>query len=331
MADLKTKYLGLDVASPVIIGSSGITASIDNIIKLEKLGAGSVVLKSLFEEQIMMDIDNLYSNNHPVINYPEADDYINYYSKQNSLDEYLVLIRKAKNAVKIPVIASISCTSAKEWVSFAKEMQKAGADALELNVFFLPYNIDKSAEDYEKLYLDIITEVKKQVTIPIALKISYYFSSPGNFAKKMSWTGIKGLVLFNRFLYPDINIDNFEVITSSNIYTRPEDMAHTLRWIALLANKDAINVDLIASTGVHSSSDIIKLLLAGADGVQICSVLYKNGIDQVASFINELNLWMDKHQFANIEQFRGKMSRNKIQDPTLYQRSQYMRYNLLSK
>lgn len=323
MTDLSTTYMGLQLKNPIIVGSSGLTRSVENLIEIEKRGAGAVVLKSLFEEQIKLEIRKIFSYDEVQSAYTEAEDYIHNYARAHTLEEYLGLIREAKSKLSIPVIASINCVSAEEWTSFAKEIEKAGADALELNVFILPADIDTEGVDNEKLYFDIVEKVKTEISIPIALKISYHFSGLAQTVKKLSWTGVKGLVLFNRFFNPDIDIDKL-TIKPGNLYSTPDEISTPLRWVAILA--DRVQSDLCASTGVHDGKGVVKQLLAGAKAVQICSTLYKNGFSQITTMVEEVTEWMIKNNYSKIEDFRGKMSHKKSVNPAVLQRVQFMKH-----
>lgn len=324
MASLITKYMGLDLKNPVIVGSSGLTNSTENIIKIEEHGAGAVVLKSLFEEQIRYEVSKALTSDEESLNYyPEAVDYISNYSKNHKINSYLDLIRDSKKAVSIPIIASINCISSTEWVSFARKIQDAGADALELNVFILPSDPNHGAEENEKVYFKLVETIMKQVTIPVSLKISYYFSGLAKFTRQLSWTGIKGLVLFNRFFSPDIDIDNFKVI-SSHVFSTPEELSISLHWVAMLS--DILHCDISASTGVHDGKALIKQLLAGATTVQVTSVLYKEGFSKITKMLNELEAWMDKNNFSNIDDFRGRMSYKSAENPAAYERMQFMKH-----
>jgi len=322
MANLTTKYMGLLLKSPIIIGSSGLTNSVENIIEFENRGAGAVVLKSLFEEQIRHEINYTLNKSETGL-YPEAVDYITNYSKIKQVDEYLHLIRDCKSAVKIPIIASINCVTADEWITFASRIQEAGADALELNVFILPSDIIKTGVQNENTYFAILEEVKKHIKIPVALKISSYFSGLANTVQKLSWSGVNGLVLFNRFVTPDINIDNLEINTS-NIFSSPKEMANTLRWVAILS--DIIKTDIVASTGIHDGKALIKMLLAGATAVQVASTLYKNGFGRINNMLAELEKWMEQHNYASIDEFKGKMSFKNTANPAAYLRVQFMKH-----
>lgn len=323
MIDLSTTYMGLKLKNPVIVGSSGLTRTLDNLVTIEDKGASAVVLKSLFEEQIKMEIKKVFSHEDMHNAYTEAEDYIRNYSRSHNLEEYLNLIRRAKSKLSIPVMASINCVSAEEWPEFAKEIEKAGADALELNVFLLPADIEAQGEEYEKLYFEIVEKVKKEINIPIALKISYHFSGLAEMIKKLSWTGIKGLVLFNRFYNPDIDVEKFTV-KPGNLYSTPQEISTSLRWVGILS--DRIQTDICASTGIHNGEGVVKQILAGANAVQICSTLYKNGFSQISFIVSELENWMEKNSFESISQFRGKLSHKKSDNPAVFQRVQFMKH-----
>lgn len=323
MANLATTYMGLNIKSPLVIGSSGLTNSVENIEKYAKLGAGAIVLKSLFEEQIMHEADFVLKQDTSSNYYPEAEDYILNYTKQNSVQNYLDLIKGAKEKVDIPIIASINCTSASEWTSFAKSIEAAGADGLELNIFVMPSDINRSSEENEQVYFDIVNKVKQETSLPISIKLSYHFSSLASTLEKLSWTGIKSLTLFNRFFSPDIDVDKMEV-KPSFVFSKAEDIGISLRWVALLSSR--LRCELSASTGVHDGEAVIKQLLAGAQTVQIASVLYKEGIESVSGILNEMNKWMDEKGFADIAAFRGKMSIDKTANPGAYERVQFMKH-----
>jgi dihydroorotate dehydrogenase (fumarate) len=322
MTNLTTTYMGLLLKSPLIIGSSGLTNSVENIIDFENRGAGAVVLKSLFEEQIRHEINNTLNKSETGL-YPEAVDYITNYSKIKQVDEYLHLIKDCKAAVKIPIIASINCITADEWTTFATRIQEAGADALELNVFILPSDKNQTGMQTEHTYFTILEEVKKHIKIPVALKISSYFSGLANTVQKLSWSGVNGLVLFNRFVTPDINIDKMQINTA-NIFSSPKEMANTLRWVAILS--DIIKTDIVASTGIHDGKALIKMLLAGATAVQVASTLYKNGFSQVNTMLSELEKWMEQHNYSTIDEFKGKMSFRNSDNPAAYLRVQFMKH-----
>ncbi len=323
MANLKTTYMGFELKNPIIVGSSGLTNSVENVVEAEKNGAGAVVLKSLFEEQILQQTSKTISDDIYANSYPEAVDYISNYSKDLTVDNYLTLISGCKKAVGIPVIASINCIGSSEWINFASKIQDAGADGLELNIFILPSDPRQSGENNEKIYLDIIQKVQKVISIPIAVKISYYFSSLAKTALNISWTGVSAMVLFNRFFSPDIDINTFE-IKPSHVFSTPEEISVSLRWVAMLSSR--LSCDIAASTGVHTGEAVIKQLLAGAKAVQISSVLYKNGFGEIKNMFAVLEKWMDKNDFKSIADFNGRMSIKETDNPAAYERVQFMKY-----
>ncbi len=315
--------MGLKLKNPIIIGSCGLTNSVENVKEASAHGAAAVVLKSLFEEQIQLTIDQLNTKTEHTNHYSEAEDYIHNYSKADIVENYLKLIRECKQAVDIPVIASINCISLSEWTDFAMKIEQAGADGLELNIFILPSDPHKSGDDNEKIYFDIIEKVIKTVKIPVAVKISFYFSGLARMALKLSWTGIKGLVLFNRFFSPDIDIEKFE-IKASNVFSHPAELSQSLRWVAMLSTK--VQCDIAASTGIHDGKAVIKQLLAGAASVQIASVIYKKGFQEIGIMLAELEDWMTRHKFTSTEQFIGRMSVKKADNPAAYERVQFMKH-----
>jgi dihydroorotate dehydrogenase (fumarate) len=268
MENLTTKYLGLILTSPLIVSSSHLTSTLGQLKEAEENGAGAVVLKSLFEEQINHHIHSVQSS----ADYPEADDYLSNYIQSNSVENYLDLIRNAKKNLSIPVIPSINCFTSRGWTGFAKNIAEAGADAIEINVFFMPVDRKKSAAESEKLYFDLIESLKKTIKIPIVLKIGYRFSNILYMIDQFYIRGIKGVVMFNRFYEPDIDINKMEVIPAS-ILSQENERRYVLRWIGMASAQD-IKIDISASTGVHTGQDAVKYLLAGADTVQVCSALY---------------------------------------------------------
>ncbi len=320
MAELSTTYLGIKVKNPLVASSSGITSTLEKIKELEDMGIGAVVLKSLFEEQIMMESSQLSFSS----DYPEAGDYIRNYTREHSIDAYLDLIRQAKELTSIPVIASINCVSADEWAQFGKNIQEAGADAIELNVYFLPTNKNKPSVEYENLYFDISGELKKHVNLPLSIKLGHQFTNLAGLVNRLYATGIAGFVLFNRFYQPDIDIEKMK-IASAEVFSSPSDLRYPLRWTGILYDK-VPKADFAASTGIHDGEAAIKLILAGAKVTQVCSTLYKNGIKQVKNILHELENWMDTNGYHKIDQFRGKLSYKNIEDPQLYERAQFMKY-----
>lgn len=339
MANLQTTYMGLKLNNPLIASSCGLTNSISNIKALADNGIGAIVLKSMFEEQIHIETEKYikdgsgsvgtYSNapdtliSKRIYDYDEAYSYIYNYAKSNTLEKYLTLIREAKKAVNVPIIASINCVSNYDWQLFAKKIQEAGADAFELNIYILPSDIRRSAEDNEKVYFDIINEVKKYVTIPFSIKLGYYFTALSQTIAKLSASGINGLVLFNRPYNADIDIDKI-ALAAGNIYSSDFEYNHTLRWVSILSGK--VGCDISASTGVHNYETVIKMLLAGADTVQMASVFYKHGFVVVPDFLARITAWMKKHNFETIDDFRGKLSKGKLENPAAVERVQFMKF-----
>lgn len=323
MVDLTTKFLGLTLRNPLIVGSCGLTDTVEKIKEIEQAGAGAVVLKSLFEEEIIAEMEEaMHRMTSRAFIYPETFDYMDETEDEDSVRKYLRLIEETKNAVHIPVIASVNCVSAQKWTYFSKEIENAGADALELNLFILPTDFERTAEENEKLYFEIIEEVQKQVNIPILLKISYYASNLGQMIQKLSNTGIKGITLFNRFFSPDFNLETYQVVPT-NVMSKPADLSISLRWIAIMA--DRVNCDLAASTGVHDGEGFIKQILAGADAVQVVSTLYKHGPKYIGQILEDVKKWMEHEGYSNLDEFRGKMSQAKSSNPAAFERVQFMK------
>ena len=320
MVDLSTSYMGLTLKNPIIVGSCGLCNSSGSIKTLESNGAAAVVLKSIFEEQILMEGDSMGAD-HP--GHTEASDYIRYYTRQHTLDEYLRLIENTKKEVSIPVIASINCISSSEWIYFARKIQDSGADALELNMFILPGDPGQKGEEIEQVYFHILHEIKQQVSLPLSVKISFYFSGLANMIFNLSIRNIGAIVLFNRFYRPDIDLEKMEIV-SSNVFSSPEENSLPLRWIGMLSDK--VKCDLAASTGIHDGDAVIKNLLAGAKAVQVASILYKKGPGYIDIMLEQVKKWMQKHRYSSLREIIGKLNQKKIKDPVLYERSQFMKY-----
>lgn len=320
MEKLSTRYLGLDLKSPLIVSSSKLTSTIDHLIEAEKNGAGAVVLKSLFEEQI-----NHYIHQVPSAHgFPEADDYISGYTRSNSVEEYLDLIRKAREKLSIPVIPSINCHTSEGWTEFAGRIADAGADALEINVFFLPVDRKVSSADSEKIYFALVEKLKKNLKIPVALKIGFRFSNILYMIDQFYKRGVDGVVMFNRFYEPDIDIEKMEVTTAS-VFSHENEKRYVLRWVGM-ASAQNLNISISASTGVHNGEDAVKYLLAGADSVQVCSVLYNKGIKYLKEMNSQISEWMNRHGFTSINDFRGKLNYANYTSPTVFERTQFMKY-----
>jgi len=320
MLNLETTYVGLKLKNPIIVSSSGLTSSVPRIVELEKAGASAVVLKSLFEEQILHEAGLLDVSS----DYPEASDYIRNYTKANSVSQYLTLIKEAKAAVSIPIIASINCVSSKDWITFARRIEEAGADALEINVFFLATDSEKPSSYYEKIYLELAEKLRAAISIPIVFKLGRYFTNILWIIRELYYRKVNGVVLFNRFYEPDIDISRMKMV-SSEVFSNPADIHNSLRSIALAA--DIVpGLSLASSTGIHSGEAVVKMLLAGANATQVCSAVYKSGpaiITQMLSFIEK---WMADKGFNKIEDFRGLQSYARITEPAAYERSQFMRH-----
>jgi dihydroorotate dehydrogenase (fumarate) len=320
MSNLSVNYLGLKLKSPLIVSSSRLTSTIENLKEAEACGAGAVVLKSLFEEQINHHISTIPTPP----GFPEADDYISYYTKSHSVDEYLGLIKNAKRTLGIPVIPSINCFSSKGWTDFALNIAEEGADAIEINVFFMPLDRKKSAAESEKVYFELIEKLKETVKIPIAIKMGFRFSNILYMIDQFYMRGVEGVVLFNRFYEPDIDVNKMELVPAA-ILSNPGDRRHVLRSVAMASAMD-IRIDVSASTGVHSGEDAVRYLLAGANTVQVCSVLYQNGIGFLKTMTMQINDWMEKNSYSKIDDFRGKLNWENYELPAQYERTQFMKY-----
>jgi dihydroorotate dehydrogenase (fumarate) len=323
MPDLATTYMGLRLKNPLIAGSSGLTATPKGLRELEDGGVAAVVLKSIFEEEIAAEYDDVLTEATRKGMSLESYDYYDYEVRGEHVSQYVQFIRKAKEAVSIPVIASVNCTYSHEWASFAKDIESAGADGLELNMFFLPSDITRTSDEWEKDYLQVVDRVLKQARIPVALKISPFFSTLAQMIGRLSKTGISALVLFNRFYSIDFDIEKIAV-TGSGSLSAPEELAGPLRWVALMSRR--VGCDLAASTGMHDGAGLIKLLLAGAKAVQAASAFYRSGPAAADLWLKELSEWMDRHGFKAIADFRGSLSQAESVNPGVYERVQYMKH-----
>lgn len=321
--DTAVSYLGLKLKNPIVVGSSTFTGTVDGIKRCAEAGAGAVVLKSIFEEQILADIKKEEGYTDLYMSNPDADVYMKTFLRGNEISIYEKLIREAKEAVDIPIIASINCTDKGEWISFAKEFENAGADALELNIAVSPFNREITSKDIEDEVVAIFSEVKKNVRIPVSVKLGNHFTNIGNLAFRLSMAGAAGLVLFNRYYNPTIDIETMKVVSGTALSVEEEN-SDTLRWIKILSS-DGISCELSASTGVHTSEDVVRQLLAGAATVQVCSTLYKNGVGYISELVNGLEAWMKKHNFNSIDEFKGKCSAP--EDIKIFERLQYLRRN----
>ena len=319
----KTKYLGLDVESPIIAGSCGLTNDISNLEKLEAAGAGAVIIKSVFEEQIIDDIKRNASMMAPIDSYGMSYEYVAAHVADDSLGKHFDLISEAKKRLHIPIVGSINCYSFENWMNYTKRFQDAGCDAIELNMAILPYETTMSCEDVDRLFSDIINTLRKSVTIPVSVKVSQNFTDMANFMQRLSWMGVNGITLFNKALNVDIDIDKMEITHAPSLST-PEEIYNTLRWVAILSKK--LRCDISASTGVHTADDVVKMLLAGAGTVQVVSCLYKNGVDYMKELNDGLRKWMADKGYDNIEQFRGKFAVKNNEQASLFFRTQFMKH-----
>ncbi|MBK7376202.1 MAG: dihydroorotate dehydrogenase-like protein [Chitinophagaceae bacterium] len=321
---MQTTYMGLDLNSPLVVSACTLSEQTDNIVKMEDNGAGAVVLFSLFEEQIRKEealfnsvlSGTSYAFAEAMDYFPGLDDY------KVGINEYLENIRKAKERVKMPVIASLNGITNEGWIDYSKQMQQAGADGIEINIFFIPGDISMSSSEVEHRYLNIIETIKQTVQIPVAVKLNPYFSATGNMAMRMKNAGADALVLFNRFYQPDFDINELVIKTDLH-YSESNEIRLPLLWIALLYGK--VKLSLAATTGVQSAVEVIKYLLAGADVVMTASSLYKNGIPYLKTMNKELNDWMYMMGFDSVDAFRGIMSQQNISDPTAYERGNYIK------
>ncbi len=321
MADLTTTYMGLKLKNPVIVGSSSMMNSMQGFQDAENAGAGALVMKSLFEEQIRAeigDVDEVSAQAHP----EEYNYVISELEMEYGASRHIDLIREAKEKLSIPIIASINCTTPKWWVKYAKQIEAAGADALELNISLMPSDLYKTSLEIEKIYYDIVTEARKATSLPLAVKIGPYFTGMGVVARELCEKGADALVLFNRFYQFDIDIEKIQ-IKGANWFSSPKEMSLPLRWISILAGK--INCDLSATTGIHDAEGVIKQLLAGATTVQVVSTLFLNKFGQIGHILEGVEQWMEKHGFQTIDEFRGLLSQAKHPTPEVFERLQYIK------
>jgi len=324
MANLETTYLGLKLRNPLVAASSGLTSTVDKIKELENAGIGAVILKSIFEEQINNEVSSMLLKDQQNLDYPEAEDYIRNYLRDNTVSNHLNLLVNVKKEVNIPIIASVNCISGDEWTTFAKDFEEAGADAIELNIFYVPTDRNERPGIVEQLYLDVLKEVKNKVKIPVSVKFGVHHSNIIGMADKLKANGAAGIVMFNRFYEPDIDMEKLE-LTSSEVFSSPADIRRSLRWVGMVSS-EITNLDIAASTGIHNSEGVIKQLLAGASVAQLCSTLYINGTGIIGKISEEIEAFMRKWNFKKVDDFRGRLSYKNIPDPLVYERSQFMKY-----
>jgi dihydroorotate dehydrogenase (fumarate) len=322
--ELTTTHLGLALKNPLIASASPLTASLDSIKKLEEHGIAAVIMHSLFEEEINHEIHQidhflqLHSNsNAEATTYlPEEVDFDNLHSEQ-----YLEEIRNIKESVEIPIIASLNGVSAGGWVKYAKKLQEAGADALELNITYIPTSIDIESHAVEQMYINTVAQVKEHISIPLNVKMNAYFSSPANMAKRFVEAGANGLTIFDNPARVDVDLELLTPLQRANI-TSSTNLSETLRWCAILYNK--LSCSLCAGTGIHSGEDVLKAIMSGADAVALASVLLNKGEAHAAVILNEITQWMQEHEYNSISQMKGSISLAHTDNPAAYERNSYM-------
>ncbi|MDD3162831.1 MAG: dihydroorotate dehydrogenase-like protein [Sphaerochaetaceae bacterium] len=322
MSSLNTEYLGLGLRSPVIMGSSPLTGTLVNLKKAEDNGAGAVVIRSLFEELIVNEARSQVESASEFLTHSDAENFLEGASRDYFIDKYLKLVQDAKKSLDIPVIASICCNTQGSWIDYAQRFEACGADALELNYYILPSDSSVTGSQVEKTYLNLVKEARKAVKLPLVLKIGYQFSSLSNMIRNFASIGVDGIVLFNHFVRPDIDLDSVQVDTKL-LLNRNGDYAETLRWIALMAAET--DVDFCASTGIKDSSVVLKMLLAGARCAQLASAVFQNGFEVIGKFNKEIASWMDQHGYDTIDQFRGLLAQERMKHPEQWERAQYIK------
>lgn len=319
MADLKTSFAGLSLKNPLIVSSSGLTNSASKNKKLQEEGAAAVVLKSVFEEQIMLYAGQMDTGGHT-----EGDDYMVQYVRTHQLNEYVSLIRSTKEACTIPVIASINCHTDSEWGEYASLFEEAGADALEVNILSLRSDRAYQAGSFQQMHVNVLKHVMKNIHIPVIVKLGSNLTAPVAMADRLSAHGASGLVLFNRFYQPDIDVDKLEY-TSGNVFSNPSDLYNGLRWTAIVSSR-VPQLPVALSGGVHDGDAMIKALLAGASAVEVCSAIYQQGPQVIGKMLERLQAWQEEKGYESIPMFRGKMNAASMGAEELFERTQFMRY-----
>jgi dihydroorotate dehydrogenase (fumarate) len=322
--DLTTTYMGLTLRSPLVPSASPLSENIDNIQRMEDGGAGAVVMHSLFEEQLRLERYELHHHlTYGTESFPEA---LTYFPELSSFrvdsETYLNHICQAKEKINIPIIASLNGSSVGGWISYAKQIEQAGADALELNVYYVPTDLTLTGAQIEQTYIEILQSVKAAVTLPVAIKLSPYFTNMANMAQRLDQAGADALVLFNRFYQPDINLDTLEVEPNVLLST-PQSMRLPLRWIAILYSH--VNASLAATSGIHTGKDVLKMLMAGANITMLCSALLRHGIHQIRIIEQEMREWMEGYEYESVKQLHGSMSQKNCPNPSAFERAQYVR------
>jgi dihydroorotate dehydrogenase (fumarate) len=321
MADLSTKYMGIHLKNPIIAGASNLSKDVSNLQKMEEAGAAAIVYKSLFEEQIQLEQAQLdeelteFDERHPemIKTHPSVE--------HSGPEEHLMELQRAKAALNIPVIASLNAVYKQTWLDYAKRIEDTGVDAIELNFFHVPYDLEKEGISIEEEQVDILKELRKNLSIPISVKLSPFYSNTLNIIETMDGEGIDGFILFNRLFEPEINIDKEEHKFPFNL-SQKGDYKLPLRHIGLLY--DNVNANLCANTGIFEGSDVVKMILAGATCVQVVSTLYKNKIEHISKMLDDINNWMDQKSYKSLNDFRGKLSRSQVKSPFVYKRAQYV-------
>jgi len=324
MVDLSTTYMGMALRNPVVPSASPLSSSLDNIKRMEDAGAAAITLHSLFEEQIELEAESLsHFLEHGTEQFSEA---LTYFPKLHEYrrepEDYLEHIRRAKEAVSIPIIASLNGISPGGWTRYARRFAEAGADAVELNVYFIPTSIHLMSYDVEDLYVRILKDVKRNVPIPVAMKLSPYFSAMPHIASMLDAEGANALVLFNRFYQPDIDVETLSVTPNLRLST-PFEMRLPLRWIAILYSR--VDCSLALTTGVHDAIDVVKAVMVGADVANVCSVLLKEGIGKISDLVQGMSTWMEKHDYESVSQMKGSMSQKSVAEPAAFERANYMK------
>jgi dihydroorotate dehydrogenase (fumarate) len=322
--DLRTKYMGLELKHPLMASASPLSGSVDGIKRMEDAGASAVVMFSLFEEQIRHEnaaFEHLIESGtesfaESLSYFPTVDDY------QVGTEHYLDIIRRASESVSIPIIGSLNGVTDSGWVEYAKQIQEAGAKGIELNIYYIPADLTTSGRDVEQRYLDIVKSVKGAVSVPVALKLSPFFSAFGAMAKQFDDAGVDALVLFNRFYQPDFDLEKLEVMTNLDL-SSPAEIRLSLLWIAILHGR--LKASLAATTGVHGATEIVKYLMAGADTVMTTSALLKNGVSFLSTLLGELKMWMERREYESVEQMKGSMSQQSVADPSAFERANYIK------
>lgn len=322
--DIRTEYMGLSLKNPIVPSSSPLSHNVDGIRRLEDAGAAAVVMYSLFEEQITAESFYLdYYLNHGTDSYAESLNYFPELQQYNiGPDEYLNLIRSAKEAVNIPIIGSLNGVSTGGWIDYACLIEEAGADALELNVYYIPTSTYLMGAEVEYIYTDILRDVKNAVEIPVAMKLSPYFSSTANLAHRLWEGGANGLVLFNRFYQPDFDLEKLEVV-SRLVLSNSDELRLPLCWVAMLYGR--VPVDFAITSGVHTYEDVLKSLMAGAQVTMMASELLKNGINRIGEILKDMKRWMEEHQYESVRQMIGSMSQKNVIEPAAFERANYMK------